>query len=644
MNQPTLPTGWSKWQLEEILGEGSYGTVYRAVCVSGDERQYCAIKIIRIPGSETEKNNLLLEMGSAENVHKYYEDLAKQCLREINALNDLKGSPNIVSVEDSAMEKIEGDLGWSVFIRMELLTSFPEYRIRHALTEEDVITLGLDLCSALSECEKKGIIHRDIKPSNIFISGQGHYKLGDFGVARTQDQTGSVYSAKGTYSYMAPEVFNMAPYDKRADIYSLGLVLYKLLNKNRDPFVSLEKPIINSKEREDALAKRLGGQKLPVPSDASPMLAKVILKACDPNPKNRYTNAARFYQALQEVRESIKAKASKRKAVIPMILCLGVLSAAIIGFIVISKPDTAIQSDDIQNNISGQETESITLAVDKTDYWYTPHAEMTPEMEEANQALQSMAGDLLDCLHNDNIDACKKTLPPDVDGDFYDTFEPLCQIGQGPNRFLAHILCQYRDVFLAEVDFYHEGYDEFDIVDSVGTEYSSFLLYLQNTETGWQFVKPVYYYPLMEALEGLDYQQYKAAYYDPYRNSCKFDVPWFFLDQNLVHDGVKEAYCIYAYENEDGSVELAICFSNGHDEDIIIAPYTVLLWDDMVGPILTKETSEKHLLASKTREINMLHVDASNIAHKGQWGKTECLFSWNDIDETASSSENDKSN
>ena len=99
------------------------------------------------------------------------------------------------------------DPGWDIYIRMELLESFVEYTKHRELTEGDVIRLGIDICNALELCERQKIIHRDIKPANIFVSTSGSFKLGDFGIARKLERANSTMSHKGTYSYMAPEIF-----------------------------------------------------------------------------------------------------------------------------------------------------------------------------------------------------------------------------------------------------------------------------------------------------------------------------------------------------------------------------------------------------------------------------------------------------
>ena len=102
---------------------------------------------------------------------------------------------------------------------------------------------------------------------------------------------------------MAPEVQSMR-YDQTVDIYSLGLVLYKLMNNNRLPFLNPSSQMINPQEYHDALDRRLSGEKLPDPVSASPALANVIRKACEYDPKNRYLNATAFKNALTSIQKS----------------------------------------------------------------------------------------------------------------------------------------------------------------------------------------------------------------------------------------------------------------------------------------------------------------------------------------------------
>lgn len=161
-------------------------------------------------------------------------------------------------------------------------------------SETEAIHVGMDICSALAFCHGKNIVHRDIKPENIFISDDGDYKLSGFGIAKILKPGSYASTAVGTPAYVAPEQFS-GRYDERADIYSLGLVLYELTNRNRLPFASSH--YLNKADVE----KRLCEKTLPPPSDASDGLAKVILKACAHAPEDRYQSAHEMLDVLRNM-------------------------------------------------------------------------------------------------------------------------------------------------------------------------------------------------------------------------------------------------------------------------------------------------------------------------------------------------------
>ncbi len=83
-------------------------------------------------------------------------------------------------------------------------------------------------------------------------------------------------SKKGTYYYMAPEMYRGEQYDSRVDIYALGLVLYKLMNNNKLPFLNLEKQLITYRDKENALEKENVGETPPAPADAEKLLARLF--------------------------------------------------------------------------------------------------------------------------------------------------------------------------------------------------------------------------------------------------------------------------------------------------------------------------------------------------------------------------------
>ena len=213
-----------------------------------------------------------------------------------------RGNSYIVSVEDFKVMEYLDAIGWEISIRMEYLTSFMDYCAEKQLTEKEVIKLGMDLSKALEYCRKLKIIHRDIKPENIFVSRFGDFKLGDFGIARELERTMSGFSKKGTYSYMAPEMYKGEKYDSRVDIYSLGIVLYRLMNHNRLPFMSLEKQFITYRDKENALNKRVAGEQMGIPADAGEQFARIILKACAYDPAQRYQTPEELYGALDDLK------------------------------------------------------------------------------------------------------------------------------------------------------------------------------------------------------------------------------------------------------------------------------------------------------------------------------------------------------
>lgn len=293
---------WPEWKIVEKIGEGSFGKVYKAQRMERDKAFYSAIKIITIPSNQSELKSLQSELGSEQSVKEYFQNLVEECIQEVSTMEYFRGNSHVVAVEDYKVVEYLDTVGWDIYIRMEYLTSFLEYCAGKQMDETEVIQLGIDLCKALEYCQKLNIIHRDIKPENIFVSRFGEFKLGDFGIARELERTMGTLSKKGTYSYMAPEMYRGEKYDSRVDIYSLGIMLYKLRNCNRLPFLSLEKQLITYRDKENALTKRMSGEALPVPADAGTGLAQVILKACAFHCEDRYSSAAEFREALERLK------------------------------------------------------------------------------------------------------------------------------------------------------------------------------------------------------------------------------------------------------------------------------------------------------------------------------------------------------
>ena len=312
---------WGTWYIDSLLGEGGFGKVYKVRREEFGTTYYSAVKIISIPHDESEILQMRKESLDDESIKRYLYAFVTDILSEINLMRQFRGTGNIVSLEDhqvidratlpksppnpagtSAMASIAHiSMGWDILIRMELLTSLSDHAMQTPLTEGEVIKLGIHICRALELCAQRNTIHRDIKPDNIFISPYGEYKLGDFGIARQLERTSSGLSKKGTYTYMAPEVFRGEQYGSSVDTYSLGIVLYYFLNRNRTPFLPDFPHPIMPKDRDEALFKRMNGAPLPVLKGVSPGLNDIVWKACAYNRQERFASPTEMRKALEGI-------------------------------------------------------------------------------------------------------------------------------------------------------------------------------------------------------------------------------------------------------------------------------------------------------------------------------------------------------
>ncbi len=302
---------FGNWTVEEEIGTGAFGTVYKIKREEFGKVFYAAVKVLQIPQDKEEYRRLKSEGMDDASISNYYSQIAQDFIKEIEFLSSLDGITNIVDYKDHIIEPNE-NMGYTIYIKMQMLTPLAKALLTddgsaRFMDVDEVVKLGKDMCSALEVCEKRNIIHRDIKIDNIFISENGDYKLGDFGIAKQLEATQGEMSKKGTMLYMAPEVFRGENYDKTVDIYSLGIVLYRLLNKNRAPFFPNYPDPIKFSDKETANAKRLKGEVFPDIADISPELNAVLKKACAFKPSDRYQSASEFKAALENVSVALGA-------------------------------------------------------------------------------------------------------------------------------------------------------------------------------------------------------------------------------------------------------------------------------------------------------------------------------------------------
>lgn len=289
---------WPEWQVIQLIGEGGFGKVYEISRNRFGIDEHRAMKVISIPVNQSEYDKTISDGMDEHSASSYYRSMVDEFVKEISLLSQLRGTPNIVVYDDYKVIERTDSFGWDIYIMMELLTPLSKILRKGPLPKQEILKIGNDICDALTACHKKNILHRDIKIDNIFVSSDGIYKLGDFGIARKAEHSIGLYTKTGTESYMAPEVYKGEPYGKRADIYSLGMVLYRLLNNNRDPFLPPYPQPITVTDKNNSTVRRMKGEELPLPSNADPELGQVILRACSYSQSQRYPTGEIFKRAL----------------------------------------------------------------------------------------------------------------------------------------------------------------------------------------------------------------------------------------------------------------------------------------------------------------------------------------------------------
>ena len=287
---------WPGWETVRLLGRGAVGTVYEIRREIFGTAERAALKLITIPRDRSEIDELRAEGYGEDEISRLFTDRMEEMVGEYTVMSRLRGCANVVSCDDIRCLRHENEPGWDVLIKMELLQ--PLMKVCDGMEEREILRLGRDIAAALACCHREKILHRDVKPQNIFVSREGTYKLGDFGVAEREEKVGGGLIV-GTKNFVAPEVFNNLPYGASADLYSLGLVLYWLLNERRTPFLPLPPGVPTLMDKEEALSRRFGGEAIPAPAHGSPELRRIVLKALACDPGGRYQSAEEMLRDLE---------------------------------------------------------------------------------------------------------------------------------------------------------------------------------------------------------------------------------------------------------------------------------------------------------------------------------------------------------
>ena len=303
---------WDKWQVDELIGQGVFGQVYRISYQEYGSKYTSAVKIISIVDDDLYGEAAPSIQNNARTLKRYSKELIQSLVNEVNILYSLSGHSNVLGYHDHKIIKHKDKKNWDILIRMEYAKPFSKYLTEKRMSMESIIELGIDLCTALDICHKHGIIHRDIKDENIFISDDNVFKLGDFGIAMKLSKNLRTAAMRGTPNFMAPEVYRGGNYDASVDIYSLGIVMYRLLNHGRMLFLPHYPEPIQADDISQSLQRRMTGEPFQNPDQADELLAAVIKKACAYESENRYQSPIEMKRDLERVLVSLSDSEKSR--------------------------------------------------------------------------------------------------------------------------------------------------------------------------------------------------------------------------------------------------------------------------------------------------------------------------------------------
>lgn len=243
------------------------------------------VKIISVPASQTKLDALLLTGAypDKDSALTYFHEVAKGIEDEKRVLDTLANLEGFVSFVDSQIVPMDDGTGYDVYLLSDYKMTLERKNARNSMTHLSAVNMALDLCAALAVCRRSGYMCVDLKPSNIYIVGENDYRIGDLGFVRINSLKYESLPDMYRSSYTAPEVEDaFAPLNDTMDIYALGLILYQIYNGGKLPFTGKIAP---SEEFE-------------TPAYADEEIAEIILKACDPDPKNRWQDPVQMGQAI----------------------------------------------------------------------------------------------------------------------------------------------------------------------------------------------------------------------------------------------------------------------------------------------------------------------------------------------------------
>lgn len=274
---------WPEWQITGLKESGMQASVYHAEQGKDTFLRKAAIKMISFPSVPPEAlpDSGMSEVEFAEAVRNYYRPALKTFMEELKVFSDLKSSGAVLAVNDYKILEKEEFPGWLALVSSEDLPTLEEATKDQIMNEHGLMLLASDVARAISMCHKKNLVHLNIRENNIFISDHNTFKLGDpFDLRDTGNMAESVEN-RPEAAYMPPEIRAGSNYSYNADVYSLGVVLYKLMNSNQPPKYTQESITTTG---------------LPLPPKPNPAqevtreFVGIVMKACVADPLKRYTS------------------------------------------------------------------------------------------------------------------------------------------------------------------------------------------------------------------------------------------------------------------------------------------------------------------------------------------------------------------
>lgn len=277
---------WSSWHIGEETGEGFGSKVYILTNKNGEVSVLKAISSAF--GADDEKR----------------EETIEQLLQKLEALKECPGAIPIEDYEVRVVRDYTQQIaGYDILLRMKRMYSLQRVMDETIyLDEAEVIEMALEIASILKEAHAKGIIHGNIKPSNIFIQkgpdNMPVYYLSDFASNKIRGyREGNLIGA----TYCSPESATLGVEEEASDdFYSLGLVIYQLLNKNEIPFIEESDLDLGA-----AVKRRMAGAALPELNGLHSDIDEVMMRCCSYKKQYRYHNANGILGDLQECQKQL---------------------------------------------------------------------------------------------------------------------------------------------------------------------------------------------------------------------------------------------------------------------------------------------------------------------------------------------------